>query len=108
MPTPTQYFADIAAKYGNVDPKDPKAVERWFIETLSKMPPEQIEAILEELLSRDGHKSTRTDIRKYPAGIPLPTLSTAPHATIPFLAGDWKRFLGRLWRLVSKSEGEDR
>jgi len=108
MPTPTRYFAEIAARYGNIDPRDSEAVVRWYSETLPAMPPEQIEAILEELLGRDGREPTHAESRTYPSDIPLPTLSTAPHAPIPLLAGNWKRLLGRLWRFVSKSGGEDR
>ena len=106
MPTPTQYFADVAAKYGNIDPQDSEAVERWFSETLPTMPKAQIETVLEDLLGRDGHESTRDDIRTYPSGIPLPALSTAPHAPIPLLAGDWKNFLSRLRQIFFKSRGE--
>ena len=106
MPTPTQDFATIAGKYGNVDPQDPEAVVRWFSETLPRMAPEQIEAVLEDLLSRDGREPTTAESRTYPSGIPLPTLSTSPHAPIPLLAGDWKRILKRLRKLFLKSSGK--
>ncbi|CAB5097458.1 hypothetical protein D3OALGA1CA_1631 [Olavius algarvensis associated proteobacterium Delta 3] len=105
MPTPTQDFADIAAKYGNIDPQDPEAVQHWFSETLPSMAPAQIEAILEDLLSRDGGEHTRQEIRTYPSGIPLPTLSAAPHAPIPLLAGDWKMIWKRLRQILLKSKG---
>ncbi len=103
MPTPTQEFAEIAAKYGNVDPRDAEAVQRWFSETLPSMTPAQIEIVLDELLSREGSGPTRPDICKYPAGVPLPRLSTAPFAPIPLLARGWKIFFKRLLQYTAKS-----
>jgi hypothetical protein len=39
MPTPTTAFADAAAEFGDVDPDDLEAVQRWFMEELPKLPP---------------------------------------------------------------------
>jgi len=103
MPTPTRDFADIAAKYGNIDPQDQEAVQRWFIESLTSMAPAQIEVILDDLLSRDGSEPTLSEIPTYPTSVPLPTLSTAPPAPIPLLAGGWRMFFKRLRPQISKS-----
>lgn len=103
MPTPTHDFAEIAAKYGNIDPQDPEAVQRWFSESLTSMAPAQIEVILDDLLSRDGSEPTRYEIPTYPTGVPLPTLSTAPPAPLPLLAGGWRMFFKHLRPQISKS-----
>ena len=49
MPTPIRVFAEIAATYGDVNPDDADAVQKWFIETLPSLKPEQIDEILEAL-----------------------------------------------------------
>ncbi len=59
MPTPTTAFADAAAKYGDVDPNDIEAVQRWFAEELLKLSPEVIERVLHDLLQRDGEAPER-------------------------------------------------
>jgi hypothetical protein len=107
MPTPTHDFADIAAKYGNIDSQDPEAIQHWFSESLPLMTPAQIDVILDELLSRDGSEPTRSELPKYPTGVPLPTLSTAPPAPIPLLAGGWRIFFKRLRQQISKLKKED-
>ncbi len=38
MATPTTAFADAAAKYGDVDPEDIEAVQKWFTEALPTLP----------------------------------------------------------------------
>ena len=69
MPTPTHFFHDIAARYGNVDPGDPEAVRHWFTEVLPTLPPETIEEILE--VAPEGRDTTddKTDRAELPARV---------------------------------------
>ena len=78
MPTPITAFADAAAQYGDVDPSD-------------------IEAVLRQLLRRDGEAPDREMIPVYPKGAPLPSLGASPQVASPPLAQDWKRALTRLF-----------
>ena len=52
MPTPMHVFVEIAARHG-VDPKDEAAVTRFF-ERVGRMKPQEQQAIMDELLARDG------------------------------------------------------
>jgi len=96
MPTPTTAFADAAAKYGDVDPEDIEAVQRWFADELPTLPVETIEQVLHDLLVQDGAAPERKINLLYPARAPLPSLSSSPQVASPLLADDWKRLLGRL------------
>ena len=96
MPTPTTAFADAAAKYGDVDPEDIEAVQRWFADELPTLPVETIEQLLHDLLARDGATPERKINPVYPERAPLPSLSSSPEVASPLLAENWKRILGRL------------
>lgn len=98
MPTPTSSFLDVAARYGNVDPTDAEAVQRWYTEILPTMPPETIEEILEHLLADVGTKSEEKTARSYPRDVPIPSLSSSPPASIPLLAAGWRELLIKLRR----------
>ena len=54
MPTSTEVFADVAARFGGVDPHDPDAVRQWYETKMPTLPPEQIDEILDELLQKEG------------------------------------------------------
>jgi len=97
MPTPTAAFADAAAKYGDVDPEDIEAVQKWFAEELPMLPPEAIERIFDDLLARDGDSELREIVPVYPDRAPLPSLSSSPPIAAPLLAEPWKRILSRLF-----------
>ncbi|MBW2509249.1 MAG: hypothetical protein JRE81_11505 [Deltaproteobacteria bacterium] len=97
MPTPTAAFADAAAKYGDVDPEDIEAVQKWFVEELPTLSPETIERIFENLLARDGDSESRQMVPVYPDQAPLPSLSSSPPIASPLLAEPWKRLLSRLF-----------
>jgi hypothetical protein len=96
MPTPTTAFADAAAEFGDVDPDDLEAVQRWFMEELPKLPPETIERVLRALLAQDGARATRKLTPRYPERAPLPSLGSSPPAPLPLLSEDWRRILRRL------------
>lgn len=96
MPTPTHFFHDIAARYGNIDPGDPEAVRHWFTEVLPTLPPETIDEILEVLLGEEETTDDKPTVRSYPQGVPLPSLSASPPAPIPLLAVGLRDFLGKL------------
>ena len=42
MPTPITAFADAAAKYGDIDPDDIEAVQKWFADELPRLPVDTI------------------------------------------------------------------
>ncbi|MGB5548696.1 MAG: hypothetical protein WBM74_19095, partial [Polyangiales bacterium] len=86
MPTPTTAFADAAAKYGQVDPEDLEAVQRWFTEELPKLPLQVIEQVLQDLLAQDGTAHEREIIPVYPDRAPLPSLRASPAVPTPLLA----------------------
>jgi hypothetical protein len=96
MPTPTTAFADVAAKYGGVDPENIEAVQDWFIEELPTLPVDVIEKVVHDLLVRDGTAAEREIIPVYPERAPLPSLRSSPAVAPPLLAEDWKRLLDRL------------
>jgi hypothetical protein len=96
MPTPTTAFADAAAKYGEVDPEDIEAVQKWFAEDLPTLSPDVIEQVLRDLLARDGSAAEREIIAVYPERAPLPSLGSSPPLAPPLLAEDWQRLLRRV------------
>ena len=98
MPTPTTAFADAAAKYGNVDRDDIRAVEAWFKDELPTLPAATIEEVLRELLEKDGAPEERPIARAYPEMAPLPSLRSSPGALPPLLAERWRMLLRRLFR----------
>ena len=59
MPTPTTAFADAAAKYGDVDPDDIEAVQKWFAEELPTLSVDIIKQVLHDLLAQDGAATDR-------------------------------------------------
>lgn len=96
MPTPTTAFADAAAKYGDIDPEDVEAVQKWFTDELPELPAEIIEQVLHDLLAQDGATAEREIVPVYPERAPLPSLGSSPPVAPPLLAEEWKRLLGRL------------
>ena len=93
MPTPTAAFADVAARYGDIDPEDIEAVQRWFAEELPALSPEVIEQVLRDLLAQDGATPSRKVTPVYPERAPLPSLLASPHVDAPLLAEPWSRLL---------------
>ena len=96
MPTPITAFADAAAKYGDIDPDDIGAVQKWFADELPRLPVDTIERVLHDLLERDGTAAEREIVPVYPKGVPLPSLGSSPPALPPLLAEQWRALLGRL------------
>lgn len=97
MPTPTTAFADAAARHGDVDPNDIRAVERWFTEELPALPVETIEQVLHELLEQDGAAARRELVAVYPERAPLPSLRSSPEAPSPLVAEKWTTSLRKLF-----------
>jgi hypothetical protein len=54
-------YADIAKRYGDVDPHDQAAIRQFFRHTLLTKPEAVREEIFNELLSRDGEPSPKED-----------------------------------------------
>ena len=98
MPTPVRYFAEIAAKYGDVDPDDADAVQNWFLVTLPSLKTEDIDKVLEAILHHDGMESTHSGDRAYPSGVALPLLKESPPAALPLFALAVDLFLRKMWR----------
>lgn len=109
MATPTAKFIEIAARYGNVDPEDIEAVQRWFAEELPKLSPSELGRIFEELLRADGARRTRrVAVRVYPERAPLPSLRQSPAVDFPLLAGPWRRLHRRLLARLLRGRTADR
>lgn len=98
MPTPVDAFARAAAEHGGVDPDDVDAVQDWYAETVPKLPPERLEALLEALLAREGDSTDRRLRPSYPRRAPLPRLEASPPAPLPLLAAGWLALIKRLAR----------
>ncbi len=98
MPTSTEVFADVAARFGGVDPHDPDAVRQWYETKMPTLPPEQIDEILDELLQKEG-TGAHSLPRCYPPSAPLPTLDEAPPAPLPLF---FVAFLRNLLALLRK------
>ena len=96
MPTPTRVFAEVAARHGGVDPRDAEAVLAWYEKTLPTLPGPQAEAILEELLAREGSEEEGSGPRRYPDRAATPALDEALPAREPMLAALWWALLGGL------------
>ena len=100
MPTPTDIFIEIAARYGGVDRENLLGVQRWYEHELEKLPEETIDEILDELLRHEDTPPADHPPRSYPKDAPLPKLNACPPAAIP-LAARWLAFLRRVasrWR----------
>ena len=80
MPTPTHVFARIAARLGGVDPSDMDAVQRWYQESLTNLPLERLEEVLEELLAAIGEPESEPPRPVYPDAPSLPRLDESPSA----------------------------
>lgn len=79
MPTSTEVFADVAARFGGVDPHDPDAVRQWYETKMPTLPPEQIDEILDELLQKEG-TGAHSLPRCYPPRLPFqPWTRHRPH-----------------------------
>ena len=102
MPTPITAFADAAAKYGDIDPDDIEAVQKWFADELPRLPVDTIERVLHDLLERDGTVAEREIVPIYPKRVPLPSLGSSPPALPPLLAEQWRTLLGRLLRRLRR------
>ena len=95
MPTPTDVFIEIAAKYGGVDTENLLAVQRWYEHELENLPEETIDEILDELLRHEGTPSQAPAPRCYPKDAPVPKLDECPPVEIP-AAARWLAFLRRI------------
>ena len=99
MPTPTRVFAQVAARYGGVDPGDMEAVRDWYEKELQGLSAEQIEAVLSELLSDEGVEAGPEPPPQYPEAVPPPTLDESPPVADPKLATVLHEITRRLRRL---------
>ena len=100
MPTPIHVFAEIAATYGNVNPDDADAVQKWYIETLPTFKPELIDEILEALLRHDGTKPIPSAEKPYPIDVPLPSLKDSIPAKSPILRTVFDLYLKKIWKRI--------
>jgi hypothetical protein len=100
MPTPIHVFAEIAATYGNVNPDDADAVQKWYIETLPTLKPELIDEILEALLRHDGTKPIPTAVKSYPIDVPLPSLKDSIPVKSSILRTVFDLYLKRIWKRI--------
>ncbi len=105
MHTPTQVFAEVAARHG-VDPTDIEAVQQWFLEDLPKLPTAQIEEILEELLAYREAGEVSIETRCYPKSAPLPSLDASPPAQTPLFAARWGQVLRLLLARLPRNRGQ--
>ena len=96
MPTPVEVFAEVAARHGDVDASDLRAVQRFYDETLQTLDPAAILTILEELLACEGPSEGRGPEPFYPGKAALPSLCGAPPMRLPLLACGWRDVLRRL------------
>jgi len=54
MPTAMHWYNMAAQKWGDVDPKDDKAVEDFFVKTFHTLDKKSRESVMKFLLGRDG------------------------------------------------------
>lgn len=54
MPTAMHWYNMAAQKWGEVDPTDEKAVEDFFVKTMSTLPNKKREDVIRFLLGHDG------------------------------------------------------
>lgn len=99
MPTPTRVFAEVAARFGSVDPEDMGAVVEWYESTLPTLPPERAEEVLAELLGRERLEAGPAAPCRYPESAPLPRLDDSPPVAEPRLAVLWWALRRLRWRL---------
>ena len=100
MPTPIHVFAEIAATYGNVNPDDADAVQKWYTEKLPTLKPELIDEILEALLRHDGTKPIPSAGKHYPIDVPLPSLKDSIPAKSPILRTVFDLYLKKIWKRI--------
>jgi hypothetical protein len=100
MPTPIHVFTEIAATYGNVNPDDSDAVQKWYIETLPTLKPELIDEIIEALIRHDGTKPIPSTEKSYPIDVPLPSLKDSIPAKSSILRTVFDLYLKRIWKRI--------
>lgn len=102
MPTPSRFFKAVAQKWGNVNPDNDQAVEKWFLQDFPKLPKKDLNTILDELIQYNNEKSIDPGKVIYPADIPLPFMKD----TIPFKGFLWvnlyKSFIKYIQSLIKK------
>lgn len=109
MPTPTDAFVQLAAKYGDVKASDIEAVQHWYENVLPTLAPATIEAVLSELIGQDGPAEAVTRARRsYPHKAPLPTLDQSPPVPLPMLASGWRGYIRRLFRSRAAADRRDK
>jgi hypothetical protein len=101
MPTSIDAFARIAADHGGIDPTDIESIQKWYLETLPTLSPEQLESALEKLLDREGADNEIVSALgpSYPRDATLPKLDEAQHVPLPLLAAGVMTLLKRLLRI---------
>ena len=101
MPANWSTYAEVAKRYGGVDPKDHAAVERFFTETLPTLSIDKQKKIVEELLGGSTVADSGPVKRDYPKGVPIPKLSEAKEFD---LKSEW---LTNVARLAAEEEKKD-
>ncbi len=67
MPIPTHVLADLAARYGHVDPTDRQAVEDFYVNLATADDPATKQAVAREMLERQDEPDPGWDLI---AGLP--------------------------------------
>lgn len=98
MPTPVRFFAEVAQKWGNIDPKDYQAVETWYLKELPKLPKKNLNAILDELTQFNNEKSIKPNKIVYPSDVPYPLMKDM----IPATGYSWKNYYTLVMKYLSK------
>lgn len=98
-----RFFKEVAQKWGNVDPKDDRAIEKWFIEEFPKLPQKTLNDILDELIQYNSEREDEPDLIIYPTNISLPLMKDNVPAT-GFLWRNYYKLIIRYIQNLIKSK----
>jgi hypothetical protein len=104
MPTPVKYFIQVAQKWGNVDPNDTQAIEKWFLNDFPKLPKKEINAILGELIENSNAEPGDPGKIVYPSEVPLPLFKDILPVSGISWAQSYKAFLKYLQKLIKSNK----
>ena len=100
MATPIQYYAEVAKKYGHVDPEDYFAIEEWFLNQFPKLPRKDKKNILYFLLSHNNELTKKPLRLYYPKKVPTPLVKDM----IPLNSSMVNSFYRYLLNLVNRAK----